>query len=69
VVKSCVDTLDSSKMWNTPNLGIVKDNWDASINLRAGVTGLGCIIRNDEGLVDGLNVVCARWRRTLCWPR
>jgi len=34
-------------------LGIVKANWDASINLRASVIGLGCVIWNDEGLVVG----------------
>jgi hypothetical protein len=51
VVKSCVNTLDSNKMWNTPDLGIVKANWDASTNLRADVIGLGCVILNDEGLV------------------
>jgi hypothetical protein len=46
-----VDTLDNSKIWKNPNLGTIKANWDASINLRDGVLGLGCVIRNDEGLV------------------
>lgn len=53
MVKSCVDTLENSKMWNTSDLGIVKANWDASICLRANVIGLRCVIRNDEGLVVG----------------
>jgi hypothetical protein len=34
-------------------LGFVKVNWDVSLNLRASVVGLGCVIRNDEGLVVG----------------
>jgi hypothetical protein len=53
VVKPGVDTLDSSKIWKNPDLVIVKANWDASINLRAGVIGLGCVIQNDEELVVG----------------
>jgi hypothetical protein len=48
-----VDTMDDSKIWKNPNLGIVKANWDASINLRAGVIGLDCVFLNDEGLVVG----------------
>jgi hypothetical protein len=53
VVKPGVDTLDNSKIWKNPNLGTIKVNWDASINLRDGVLGLGCVIRNDVGLVVG----------------
>jgi hypothetical protein len=32
VMKPGVDTLISSKTWKNPDLGIVKVNWDASIN-------------------------------------
>lgn len=53
VVKPGVDTLVNSKIWKNSNLGIVKANWDASINLKAGVIGLDFVIRNDEGLAMG----------------
>jgi len=34
-------------------LEFVKVNWDVSLNLRASVVGLGCVIWNDECLVVG----------------
>lgn len=53
VLRPEVDTMDGSKIWKNPNLGIVKAIWDASINLRAGVIGFVCVFRNDEELVMG----------------
>jgi hypothetical protein len=29
----------------------MKVNWDASLNLNAGIVSLDCVIRNDEGLL------------------
>jgi hypothetical protein len=48
-----VDTLNRSKLWKSPVVRLMKVNWDASLNLNAGIVGLGCVIRNDEGLVLG----------------
>jgi ribonuclease HI len=31
----------------------MKVNWDASLNLKAGMVGLGCVIRDDDGFVVG----------------
>jgi hypothetical protein len=36
-----VYTLNSSKIWKNSDLEIVKINWDASLNSRAGVIGGG----------------------------
>jgi hypothetical protein len=47
------NTFNSSKLWKSPVLGCVKVKWDASLNYRDGVIGLGCVIRNDEGLIVG----------------
>jgi hypothetical protein len=48
-----VDNLNISKFWKIPDVGFVKVNWDVSLNLRDGIVGLRCVIRNDEGLVVG----------------
>jgi ribonuclease HI len=34
-------------------LGYVKVNWDASLNVRNGVVGLGYVIRSDDGVIVG----------------
>jgi hypothetical protein len=31
----------------------MKVNWDASLNLKAGMVGLGCVIRDEDGFVVG----------------
>jgi ribonuclease HI len=46
-------TLNSSKSWKCPDLGCVKVNWDASLNARNEVVGLGCVIRNNDGVIVG----------------
>jgi ribonuclease HI len=46
-------TLNSNKSWKCPDLGYVKVNWDASLNVRNGVVGLGCVNRSDDGVIVG----------------
>lgn len=46
-------TLNSSKSWKCIDLGYVKVNWDAFLNVRNGIVGLGCVIRNDDGVIVG----------------
>ncbi|XP_062163729.1 uncharacterized protein LOC133870586 [Alnus glutinosa] len=48
-----VQDLTGGKVWKPPEVGLWKVNWDASVNVNDGVIGLGCVIRNDEGLVMG----------------
>jgi len=48
-----VQSLIGCKVWKPPDVGFLKVNWDASVNVNAGVIGLGCVIRNEEGLVMG----------------
>lgn len=51
-------------MWNTPEKGWIKINFDGASRGNPGVSGAGCIARNDEAIVlargaqrllDGLN--------------
>lgn len=48
-----VETLNRSIFWKSPYVGFLKVNWNASLNLNAGIVGLGCVIRNEDGLVVG----------------
>jgi hypothetical protein len=48
-----VETLNRSIFWKSLDVGFLKVNWDAFLNLNAGIVGLGCVIRNEEGLVVG----------------
>jgi hypothetical protein len=45
--------LTGGKVWKLPDIGFWKVNWDALVNVKEGVIGLGCVIRNEEGLVMG----------------
>jgi len=53
VRQSHPSSLISSKFWKCPNPGYIKVNWDASLNVRKGVIGLGCVIRNSDGVIVG----------------
>jgi hypothetical protein len=48
-----VQSLIGCKVWKPPDVGFLKVNWDAFVNVNAGVIGLGCVIRNEGGLVMG----------------
>jgi len=48
-----VETLNRSIFWKSLDVGFLKVNWDAFLKLNAGIVGLGCVIRNEEGLVVG----------------
>jgi hypothetical protein len=48
------------KSWKPPNAGFVKVNWDASLNLKSGMVGLGCVIRNEDGYVIGAKCCACR---------
>ncbi len=48
-----VQSLIGCKVWKPPDVGFLKVNWNAFVNVNAGVIGLGCVIRNEEGLVMG----------------
>ncbi|XP_041016299.1 uncharacterized protein LOC121258832 [Juglans microcarpa x Juglans regia] len=41
----------SKKKWQKPNPGVVKANWDASLDLHAKKMGVGICIRDEEGEV------------------
>jgi hypothetical protein len=45
--------LIGGKVWKLPDMGFWKVNWDASVNIKERVIGLGCVIRNEEGIVMG----------------
>jgi hypothetical protein len=52
-----VEGSNGGKLWKFPEAGFMKVNWDASLNLKAGVVGLGYVIRNEDGfVVDGYMV-------------
>jgi len=38
------DNLNISKFWKILDVGFVKVNWDASLNLREGIVGLRCVL-------------------------
>jgi ribonuclease HI len=44
---------NKSKLWKLPDAGFMKVNWDASLNLKSGMVGLRCVIRNKDGYVVG----------------
>jgi hypothetical protein len=47
------------KFWKSPNVGFVKVNWDASLNLKSGMVSLGCVIRNEDGsVIDRCEMQC-----------
>jgi hypothetical protein len=48
---SSVDSSNSCKFWKPPVAGFVKINWDASLNVKSALIGMGCVIRNAEGFV------------------
>lgn len=48
---STVDSSISCKFWKPPGAGFVKINWDASLNVKSALIGMGCVIRNAEGFV------------------
>ncbi|XP_062149801.1 uncharacterized protein LOC133858359 [Alnus glutinosa] len=48
-----VQSLNGCKIWKPLDVGFLKVNWDASVNVNVGVIGLGCVIRNDEGIIMG----------------
>jgi ribonuclease HI len=48
------------KSWKLPNAGFVKVNWDASLNPKSSLVGLGCVIRNENGYVIGAKCYACR---------
>jgi ribonuclease HI len=63
------------KFWKPPHVGFGKVNWDASLNLNSGMVGMGCVIRNEEGVVIGakcssckafVDPLCAEAMAALC---
>lgn len=47
---SCSVGSNFGKLWKPPSSGSFKVNWDASLNFNSEVVGLGCVIRNGEGI-------------------
>jgi len=39
------------KLWKPLATGSIKVNWDASLNVNSELVGMGCVIRNGEGIV------------------
>ncbi|XP_062171126.1 uncharacterized protein LOC133876913 [Alnus glutinosa] len=48
---SYADGSNFCKLWKPPVAGFLKVNWDASLNVKSELVGLGCVIRNVEGFV------------------
>jgi hypothetical protein len=46
------DPMSRSKMWKAPE-GIIKVNWEASVNINAGYVGVGIIARDSGGKFFG----------------
>jgi ribonuclease HI len=45
------DSSRSCSFWDPPVAGLVKINWDASLNISSAVVGMGCVIRDANGFV------------------
>jgi len=42
---------NSSKIWKPPNTTSFKVNWDASLNINSELVGIGCVLRDRDGVV------------------
>jgi hypothetical protein len=40
-----------SKIWKPPNATSFKVNWDASLNINSELVGIGCVLRDRDGVV------------------
>jgi hypothetical protein len=50
------------KKWSPPPVGVIKVNWDASINVVKDWVGLGIIARDSNGLCMGAKCITIRAR-------
>lgn len=50
------------EVWKPPQAGLVKCNWDASLNIKERRIGLGIIVRDDEGAALGARCIAKNLR-------